>query len=498
MTWRSSPVWPAAISAALLISQTFAAQNGDIRLIQAAKSGDEAAVTSLLDQKVNVNVAETDGTTALHWAVRQDELEIAGKLIGAGADVHAANRYGVTALYLAAVNGSARMIETLLDAGAPADFSGIDGETALMTAARTGNTEAAAVLLSRGADVNARENWRGQTALMWAAAQKHHALVQFLITRGADVNARSNVQQWERQNTAEPREKWLPPGGLTPLLFTAREGCKACVPILVEAGADIDAADPAGITPLLSALINGHYDTAAVLIEQGANPNLADNTGRTPLYAAVDFHTMPVSNRPAPKELDNESTSFDLIQALIAAGANVNAQLSRQQPYRTKLDRGDDTMFGAGTTPLLRAAKAADVAAIRILLEAGADASLTTRSGINPLMAAAGVGTREEDSTGRFKTQSATIEAIRLCLIAGVDLNAAESNGRTAVHGAATQGFDQVIQFLVDQGANLDVKDKQGRTPLDAAMGLAGGLGFDGSSGIAHESTAALIRSLMQ
>jgi len=187
--------------------------------------------------------------------------------------------------------------------------------------------------------------------LMWAAGQGHPQMLGALIAGGADVNARSSLEKWERQTTSEPREKWLPPGGMTPLLFAARQGCVDCERILAEAGAQVNAADPDGITPLLSALINGHYDAAALLIDKGADPNLADKTGRSPLYSAVDFHTMPQDNRPSPKELDNQRSSLELIKLLLAHGANVNAQLKAQQPYRAKLDRGDDTMLTAGTTP---------------------------------------------------------------------------------------------------------------------------------------------------
>jgi ankyrin repeat protein len=206
---------------------------------------------------------------------------------------------------------------------------------------------------------------------------------------------------------------------------------------------------------------------------------------------------MPASNRPSPKETDNELTSLDVVQRLLAKGANVNAQLKQQQPYRTKLDRGDDTMLTTGTTPFLRAAKAGDVAAMKLLLEKGADAKLTNRNGVNPLMAAAGLGTKEEDTTGRRKTQSDAIEAIKLCLTAGVDINAVDSRGQSALHGAAFWGFDDVVQFLVDRGAKLDVKDRQGKTPLDAAKGLSGGVGFDGSSSVPRPSTAALIEKLL-
>jgi len=389
------------------------------------------------------------------------------------------------------------MIAKLLDAGADANAATTEGETALMTVARTGNVEAAKVLLAHGADVNSKEQWRRQTPLMWAVAESHAEMARELIAHGADVNARQVTWNWERQVTKEPREKWMPLGGLTPLLFAARQGCLDCVRVLLKAGAEINAADPNNISPALLAVINGHYDVAAFLLDQGGDPNVADETGRTALYAAVDMHTMPGSNRPAPSEIENKLTSMDLIQALLAHGANVNAQLKKMQPYRTKLDRGDDTMLGTGTTALLRAAKAGDAEAIAALLAKGADVKVPTKFGITPVMAAAGLGTKEEDTTGRKKTEPEAIASIKLCLDAGADVNGADNQGQTALHGAAQKGWDQVVQFLVDHGAKLDVKDKRGHTSLDAAMGLLGNGGFDGSRRDVHESTAALLRKLM-
>lgn len=445
----------------------------------------------------DINAPEADGTTPLHWAVRADDLAKVNKLLAAGADAKAANRYGVTPLYLACQNANAAIIERLLKAGADPNAVSTEGETALMTVARTGVVEAAKVLLDHGAKVDTREEWHGQTALMWAVDEQHPAMVKELIARGADVNAVSNINKWERQNTAEPREKWLPLGGLTPLLFAARQGCVECEQILLDAGARINTADPTGISPVLMAIINGHYDAAGLLLNRGADPNLADETGRAPLFSAVDFNTLPASNRPTPRVIENRMTALDLIQLLLDKGANVNAQLKKQQPYRAKLDRGDDTMLTTGTTPLLRAAKAADIPAMRLLLAKGADPKLATRAGITPLMAAAGLGSKEEDTTGRFKTEAEAIEAIQLCLDAGVDINAANGQGQTALHAAAQKGFDKVVQFLADHGANLTVKDKQGKTPLDAALGLAGGSGgFDGSRKDVHESTAELLKKL--
>ena len=469
----------------------------DTRLADAAKAADRATVLALLSERADANAAEPDGTTALHWAVRANDLEMASSLIRAGARVQAANRYGVTPLYLACVNGSAPMIELLLKAGADANAAVTQGETALMTAARSGNVAAAKVLLDHGAAVDTREDWRGQTALMWAVSERHPDMARELIAHGADVNLQSAVQHWERQVTAEPRDKWLPPGGMTPLLFAARDNCLECARILIEHGANVNATDPDGIGTVLSAAINGHYDVAIFLLDHGANPNLADKTGRTALYSAVDDHTMPASNRPSPKEIDNEHTSLDLVKALLAHGADVNAQLVKQQPYRAKLDRGDDTMLTTGTTPFLRAARAGDVEVMRLLLAQGADAKLATRNGINPLMAAAGVGTRDEDTVGRHKTEAETIAAVQLCLDAGLDINTADRNGETAVHGAARQGYTEVVRFLAQHGAKLDVKSRKGFTPLDAAMGLAGGEGFDGTAGTPHPETAALLRRLL-
>ena len=487
--------YPIAAALALLGTTAGYAETPDI--VAAVKSGDRGAAIALVTEKVDVSVQEADGTTALHWAVRQNDFELADRLLAAGADPSVANRYGITPLHLASVNGSAAVIERLLDAGASANEAGTEGETVLMTVARTGNVDAASVLINRGAEIDARESWHGQTALMWAVAEGHAAMISLLATAGADVNAVSNIEEWERQRTAEPRAKWLPPGGMTPLLFAAREGCTDCVNPLVSAGADIHKTTPDGISVVVSALINGHYDTAAAMLDGGADPNLTDYTGRGALYAAVDFNTMPHSNRPAPDVIHNEHSSLDLINRLLELGADPNAQLERIAPYRAKLDRGNDTALAKGTTPLMRAAKAADLPAMHALLAGGANAKLTTDRGVNALMLAAGVGTTEQDTTGRYKTEAQAIEAIGLLLEHGLDINAADNRGRTALHGAALQGYDDVVQSLVDNAADLRAEDTEGHTPLDTALGLAGGWGFAGDVGVVQESTAALIKQLL-
>ena len=490
--------WFLATAAAAALAAGSVALAKTPPLVEALKSGDRATALTLARQKTSALAAEADGTTALHWAVRQDDLELVDRLLKTGADPKVANRYGITPLHLAAINGSAGAIERLLKAGADPNEVGADGETPLMTVAHGGHVDAAKVLFAHGASIDAREQWHGQTALMWAAAQGHAPMLRELIAHGADVNAHSSVDEWERQITAEPRDKWLPPGGLTPLLFAAREGCLDCLPVLEEAGADFNATTPNGISATILALINGHYDVAGALVEAGTDPNLLDYVGRGALYAAIDFNTMPSSNRPAPNVIEQKLTALDVARMLLERGADPNARLEKQSPYRAKLDRGDDMMLGAGTTPFLRAAKAGDLPAMRLLLEHGADPTLgPTRSGITPLMAAAGVGTSEADTTGRYKTQAQAIEAIQLLLDRGADVNAVATDGRTAVHGAALQGYDDVIRYLAAHGADLQAKDKKGFTPLDTALGRAGGFGFTGGEGVVREGTASVLRQLM-
>ena len=484
----------------LAVSSAFAADSTavkDTRLVEAVKSGNSTAAIALLQKRADPNVAEADGTAPLHWAVRHDDVMLVERLIRAGANARAANRYGVTPIALACESGSAAIVERLLTAGVSANATGPQGETALHTCARSGKADAVKALLTHGASVDPGDSWRGQTPLMWATAEKHPDVMRLLIEAGADVNARSTIVDWERQRTAEPREKWLPPGGLTPLLLAAREGCVECAGILISAGGDIDIVDAENHSALVMALINGHLDVARVLIERGIDVNIPDNVGRTALWAAVDFHTVPSSNRPAPRETDNRLTSMEIITMLLQRNANVDAPLRAQVPFRTKLDRGGDGVLGAGTTPLLRAAKAGDTQVIALLLEKGANAKATTRNGVNAIMMAANVGAREEDMTGRNKTQRDAIESIARLVAAGADVNGVDSQGRTAAHGAALWGLTDVVRVLQKSGANLDVKEKRGFTPLDVALGKAGGFGFDGRAAVVRPDTAKTIAEML-
>jgi ankyrin repeat protein len=470
-------------------------------LVDAVKSGDRAAALALIARRADVNAPEADGTTALHWAVHQNDLDLVERLIRAGAKVSARNDYGATPMSEAAVTGNADMIEKLLKAGADVESPNADGQTALMIVARTSRVDTAQALLRRGANVNAVEQWRGQTALMWAAAEAQPAMVKALVAAGADVNARSKVNNWQRQVTAEPRAIYRPAGGLTPLLYAAREGCVDCAKYLAEAGADLNLADPEQVSPLLLSVLNGHFDFAASLIQKGASPGKWDWYGRTPLYAAVDLNTLPRGGRPDQPSLET-TTSLQIIEQLLAAGANPNPQLKLAPPFRNiGNDRGLDGLLTIGTTPLLRAAKALDAPAIKILLEKGANLGLSNTRGVTPVMAAAGLGSVDADTRGLYTTedvQQRSIESLKLLLAAGADINAKESTrGLTPLHEAARWGWNDVVRFLVDHGADMQAKDSRGMTPVDSAMGKAGGNSRGGQRIDVHEDTAALLRQLM-
>jgi ankyrin repeat protein len=318
-------------------------------------------------------------------------------------------------------------------------------------------------------------------------------MVKVLLTHGADANARSTVYDWERRVTAEPRMKNMPSGGFTPLLFAARQGCLDCAKELVGAGAKVDMTDPDGITPLLNALLNAHFDTAKYLLSVKANPNKWDWWGRTPLYAAVDFNTVPHGGRPDRPSLD-ETTSLQMIETLLGAGVNVNAQLKLFPPYRSlRMDRGADAIIDIGTTPLLRAARAGDVAAMKVLLAHGALVDLPQVSGSTPLMVAVGAGANAIDTRGKFRTQLDALAAAQVLLDGGADVNARDSRGRTALHSAAAQGYTDVAKFLVEHGADLAAADADGVLPADAALGkLRGGRG----PGAVHADTAKVLMEL--
>jgi ankyrin repeat protein len=484
MSMRRKGLWIVA----LLAATTFAASNSDTRLADAAMNRDSSSVRSLLKLHAEVNAPQPDGTTALHWASRWDDVEMANLLVTAGANVKAANRFGATPLSLACTNGSAAMIDKLLKAGEdPNAVISEMGDTALMLAARTGKPDAMKVLLDHGADAN-KTNSEGQTPLMWAVAEKNAAAAKVLIDHGADVNAQTHKlpppSMFQTIFSAP-----FPAGGMTALLYAARQNDLESAKILVTAGANVKENAADGSSPLLVAVINEHYALGKYLLEQGADPNATDDKGRGPLYAAIDMRNLEWSTRPAPPEKDTLS-DLDLINALLDHGANPNARLTKKIPLRGQPSFDGRWANAIGATPFWRAAQSDDVTVMKLLKDRGADPLIATKDNTTPLMVAAGVGWSDGQSHG---SQADAPQALKLCLEWGGDVNAVNDEGYTALHGASFRGANEVVQFLVDHGAKMDVKSKEGRMPVNMAEGMHIGPG----GWVEHDDTVALFHKLM-
>jgi len=525
---------------------TGASATPDSPVADAAMTGDSTAVRALLQKKADVNAPQPDGATAMQWAAYRNDLEMADTLIAAGANVKLANHDGATPLWLAAENGSAAMIEKLIEAGADPNERHANGETPLMMAARNGNTAALKVLLDHKADVNLKENLRGTTALMWAVEQSHAEAVKILAGHGADVNAASSVDtRNSRLNIAPSVQQRIAQdvnfgkrrpraganggtsaaedfadffrepsvkdgGGLTPLVYAAREGCLECAQALVQAGANVNEATNYGWTALLTATQNRHYRLAAYLLDHGANPNLPNKGGWTPLYLATDNRNIESGDYPVRKpDMDH----LDYIKLLIDKGANVNARICGVQST-DKECKGDTTetrtnftmqwLYEDGATPFLRAAQSGDVTLMKLLLAHGADPKIATAHNDTALAVASGIGW-VEGVTFEWSPEE-SVEAVKMCLNLGIDPNAVDDQGRTALHGAAHKGRTEVIQILVDHGANLEAHDfgsrdtfagaMKGMTwiPLDWARGL---VRVGVQSAIAHPEAEKLLVKLM-
>lgn len=451
---------------------------GPASLADAIQSGNRAAALEMISKGADVNVAESDGTTPLHWAVHRDDIDLVDRLLKAGAKANRVNDYGASPISEAATVGNVAVLQMLLDKAANVESPNADGQTALMIVARTNNVAAARLLLVKGADVNRSEEWRQQTPLMWAAAQSQPAMVKLLLTYGANPNARAAVNAWERQVTSEPRAIARPAGGFTPLLYAARQGCVECARLLVDGGANKDMADPEGVTPMIMAITNGRFDTALYLLTAGANADLWDWWGRTPLYEAVDQNTLPHGGRPDLPSLD-KTTSLRMIEMLLDSGVNPNPQLRLFPPYRAVgPDRGPDGMLTIGATPLLRAAKGLDAPAIKLLLARGARVDVPNTRGLTAIAAAGGQGSRNGDTRGYYNTsdvQQRSIAALDALLKAGANIDDGATAGQSALRGAVTWGWNDVIKFLAEHGANLNAPNAQGQTVLDAVSGARGG-----------------------
>jgi ankyrin repeat protein len=435
------------------------------RLADAVEKGDKVEIRRLLQSGGDVNAAQADGTTALHWAAFNDDPETAALLIRAGAKVDASNRYGAIPLAQACESGSVAVAKLLLNAGASANAALKGGETVLMLAARSGNVEIVRMLLAGGADANARERL-GQTALMWAAAEGHTAVIRALLDAGADMNAKVDV-------------------GLTPFLFAIREGHLEAVREFLKAGADVNAmmlrpgatevprAAGARTNPLMLAVQNGHFELAIALIDAGADPNDL-RTGFTPL------HLLPGVRKPDSSDGSDGAapngagrlSSLNFVQEIVKRGANVNLRLPKGTP---RPPATSSTIAAEGATPILFAADRSDVPLMRLLLELGADPLIPNNNNTTPLMAAAGVGTREtQEEAGE---EGEAVEAVTLLLDRGADVNGVDATGDTAMHGAAAANYPRVVNLLSERGADPKIWSKPnraGRTPLFIAEGYVG------------------------
>ncbi len=521
-------------------------------IADAAMKGDIAGLRLLVQKKTDINAVQPDGTTAIQWAAYRNDLVIADILIAAGADVKLANRDGATPLWLAAEKGSAPMIGRLLQAGADPNERTLNGETPLMMAARSGSVASLKLLLDRKANPALKEDLRGTTALMWAVEQSHPEAVRTLVEHGADVNAASNpdtrnsrlnlaptvqeriLQQrlFEAFASGEKKVQLTPGGplvsledlaatygqsdkkdggGLTPLVYAAREGCFPCAQILLESGARVNQATNYGWTGLLTAIQNRHYKLAAYLLDHGADPNLANNGGWTALYLATDNRNIESGDYPVRSpDMDH----LDLIKLLLDKGAQVNTRVCGVESSG-KDCKGDTTetrtnftmqwLNEEGATPFLRAAQSGDVTLMKLFLDHGSDPKVATAHGVTALEVASGIGWVEGITFEWSPEQS--MEAIRMCVNLGIDINNADDEGRTALHGAAHKGRADVIQFLVDHGANLEAHDKgsrdtftgslKGRTwiPVDWARGL---VRVGVQSAVSHPEAEKLLISLMR
>lgn len=494
--------------AGLLAAVMLSAASSEVA--DAAMNGNQQAVRALIQKKADVNAPQVDGSTALHWAVLNNDLGLVQLLLQAGAKVGASNLDGVTPFFLASDNGSAAMLNALVKAGAdPNAKLTQSGDTALMMAARTGNVEALKVLVDHGANVNAKESWGGTTALMWAVAEKHSAAVQFLIEHGSDLNAQSKYVPPTTSRTYEgttpqdlkpgqsPAE--LSSGSLTALMFAAREGDVESAKLLIKAGANLNLRGADGKDALGLALFNGNYEIASLLIDSHANVNQADAQGFTPLFWAVDRRNMETApNFPWMVTTD----PMFLIQKLLDAGANPNAIVNNTP--RSRMREGSPRIVFA--TALMRAVFSADLEVVKLLLAHGADPHIISSDRETTVAAAAGLGFIR----GYHKERPIAdrLEILKMMVNSGGDVNAADNYGITPLMAAANLGEVSIIQYLIDNGADLGAHDLGKKNdgqfgssieplmPIDYAIGV--GTFIPNNAVFVNEDALSLITKEMQ
>jgi ankyrin repeat protein len=451
-----------ALSILLIVTSSVAsAASRDRRLIDAVKDGDAPTVRQLLASKVDVSATQPDGANALHWAAERDRVDIADALLKAGARANTENDYGVTPLALAAANGSVAMIDRLIAGGANPLVALPTGETVLMTAVHTGRLDAVGALIAHGADVDAKESVKGQTALMWSIWQGHDDVTRALVEAGADIATASN-------------------SGFTPLLFAVRDGNLTILQLLIDKGASVTETATDGNSALHVAVVRGHVEVAKLLLERGADPN-ADGPGFTPLHWATGTwesgHSHDyIFNETAVNRIQEwsvlagipiEEAKHDLIIALLSHGADVNARIQKPPPrFGFSLFK---TGLLSGATPFYLATVTADLPTMRLLLANGADPAIAAKDNTTPLIMAAGLGRVEQETR---VTEAREIEAVRLLLRLGADINEANSAGNTPLHAATMAGLENLVEFLADHGAALNARNKIGETPLKQARGF--------------------------
>jgi ankyrin repeat protein len=494
------------------------------------ETGNRKAALDSIRAGADVNTPQPDGTRPIHWAVHRVDYELLAALIARKANLNVRNEFGSTPIALAAELGDLRMVKMLLDSGAEPEGANPDGQTALMLAIKTGEPAVVEMLIKAGANVNTIERFHKQTPLMWAATAPRNAgaIVKLLLAKGADLKPRALFTDWPSQITSEPRAQYRPVGGLTALLYAARDGCYDCVDALIGAGADVNFPTPEGVTALMLALDNDHNDVARLLLDLGANPRLWDWWGRTALYIAIDRkeEARAIAARPeapaARPSIPSRVSSMDIINALLAAGIDINAQLNMHRPSRGgNSGRFVDPLMNIGCTPLMRATigdredkihpntKGGDLEVVRALLAKGANPNISAM-GLTPFLVAAGVGAGSDSKiggTGLALDSSIggplNMEVTELLLQHGANVNdqvtgtltyslrvtraPSTNEGRTALHIAAQEGRTDLVRYLLSKGANPEITDAGGLKPID----LVG-------SGAVTPATAADIRSLLQ